>query len=184
MSKDKKFERKYSLNVARMNNGKQEESFSIDHSFFEHFELSQVKEGALSFRLDIDKYNTHLDVRFHLTGTAILACDRCMDSYEQPLDSEYRIIYAFDEDMRFEGYEVMYVNSLEAYLPLAQEFYDFINISIPVRRVPPKEVHLCSAEVLNMLGLDEEGNPLPDQVDEETIDPRWAALKKLKKSDN
>ena len=182
MEQDRKFVRRYSLNVARLKPGKHEEVFEVDDDFFAHFENSLIEQGQVSIRLQMEKYATHLDVTFWLTGEITLACDRCGNPYPHPLDSQERIIFAFDPEMDFEGYEVMYVAADEPQLVLTQEFYDFINLAIPMRKVPPADVHLCPPEVLRLLGLDTEGNPLEDDSpeDDSPIDPRWAALKKLK----
>jgi uncharacterized protein len=179
MSRDKKIEREYSLNVARLGTGKHTDSFDIDSAFFQYFESPFAENGSATVRLEMEKYNTHLDVKFFLTGQVHLPCDRCGEQYPQVLDSDYRIIYSFDKELDFEGYEVMYVDPGEAHLKLMQEFYDIINLAIPIRKVPAKEVHLCAPEVLSILGLDENGEPLAQQK-EEQMDPRWEALKKLK----
>ena len=76
----------------------------------------------------------------------------------------------------------MYVSNQEPELVLIQEFYDFINLSVPIRKVPDPDVHICDPKVLELLGLNEKGEQIiPEKEDEEEIiDPRWAELKKLK----
>ncbi|MEM6800003.1 MAG: DUF177 domain-containing protein [Bacteroidota bacterium] len=182
MSKERNFLREYSLNIARLKAGKNEEDFHISPEFFDHFEYSSVKTGVLDAHLVMQKYGTHVDVVFQLRGWIELHCDRCGEPYEHELESEERIIYSFDPDMDFEGYEVMYVSSGEDKLDISQELYDFMQISIPLRKVPHPDVHLCAPEVLKALGLNERGEPmkLEQENEEKEIDPRWAALKKLK----
>jgi len=183
MEMDRKFARQYALNVARLKPGKHEEAFEVGDDFFAHFENSLIEEGSVLITLKMEKYGTHLDVCFLLKGEVTLSCDRCGNPYPHTLQSEERIIYAFDPDLNFEGYEVMYVDPDAPELQLAQEFYDFINLAVPMRKVPDYEVHTCPPEVLELLGLDAEGQELEDESpadDDEPIDPRWAALKKLK----
>lgn len=180
MDKDRKFEREYSLNVVRLGLGKHQDSFKIDDSFFAHFEQSMVREGELEVVLNIEKFPTHLDVGFHIKGAAMLACDRCGSPYSHAVDHQFRIIYSFDPDLDFEGYEVMHVKEQESHLVLVQELYDFVHLAIPMRKVPPKEVHLCAPEVLKMLGLTEEGEPIEQDTASTETDPRWDALKNLK----
>jgi len=189
MAKDKKLARRYSLNVARLNPGKHQESFEIDEAFFADFESTLAGNGTAKVDLEIEKTSRHLDINFFVTGDFMIPCDRCGELYPYQIDTEYRIIYSFDEDLDFEGEEVMYVSQDESQLNLMQEFYDIINLAIPFRKIADKHVHLCDAKVLAILGLDEEGEPIggvPQQAaekqeaEEEEIDPRWAALKKLK----
>lgn len=177
---DKSFERKYSINVARLKIGQHKDSFEIDHTFFDHFEQSLLVEGSLNVVLKMVKYGTHLDVIFNFEGSLMIPCDRCSELYPHFIKNSHRIIYAFDKEMNFSGYEVMYVDSRESHLSIVQELYDFINLAIPLKKVPSQNIHKCAPEVLEVLGIDSEGNPLPPSEDETQIDPRWEKLRKLK----
>ncbi len=180
MDKDKSFERQYSLNVARIKLGKSQERFEVEKDFFKRFEQDTIQDAKVVAILDVVKNTSHLDVDFHFQGKVEIPCDRCGQLYEHPIDERQRIFYAFDEEMKFEGYEVMYVNSQEPYLSIVQELYDFIYLAIPLRRVPKTDIHLCDPEILKKLGLDEQGNPLSTKDEKEEIDPRWEKLKKLR----
>lgn len=177
---EKSFERQYAINVARLKLGKHTDSFHLGEEFFSEFELTSVRNPNIQAALDIVKYETHLDVNFHMTGPVEISCDRCGEWYPHPIDSSYRIIYSFDKNMDFEGYEVMYVNPQEPKLVLVQELYDFVVLSLPARKVPSSDVHLCAPEVLKMLGLNEKGEIMEQEDDAEEIDPRWEALKQFK----
>ena len=156
-------------------------SSSLILSFFEYFQHDLIRDASVQAVLKIRKNESHLDVTFVLSGKLELPCDRCSELYPHRLEATQRVFYAFDEDFKAEGQEVMYVDPNEAYLSIMQELYDFINLEVPLRRVPEPEVHLCSPETLRMLGLDEKGDPLPEEEKEEgEIDPRWEELKKLR----
>ena len=182
MDKDKSFERQYSINVARLKTGEHTDKFFIGPDFFEYFEHELIREASIEAELKIRKNESHLDVTFILSGDIGLPCDRCGEIYTHKTETSHRVFYAFDEDFKVEDhFDVMYVNRNEAYLSLIQELYDFINLGIPLRRVPEPEIHLCASETLRLLGLDAEGNPIADLEEEDKeIDPRWEGLKKLK----
>jgi uncharacterized protein len=186
MEQDRAFERKYSINVARLKLGKHSETFEIDRAFFEQMSTSLIGEGNLEARLGMEKYKTHLDVKFFIEGTVQVECDRCGQPYPQAIADERRVIYAFSESLKFDNQEVIYVDPEEPNLSLVQELYDFVHLALPMRRVPELEVHICPPEVLAVLGLDERGEPLPEapvdasDTDDEPVDERWAALKKLR----
>ncbi|MEO0896336.1 MAG: DUF177 domain-containing protein [Bacteroidota bacterium] len=180
MEYDKSFLREYSLDVARTADGNSQLAYKIEGKFFEHFEKSQVQKGEVDITLDIEKNRSHLDATFHLNGWVELNCDRCGQPYEQPIENEFRIIFSFKETETKEEDEVVFVERNEDQLSLIQEFYDFIHLSLPMRKVPEPDIHLCDPEVLKLLGLDENGDPLPENEDEKEVDPRWAALKQLK----
>ena len=177
----KSFENPYVINVAGMKNGPHTDEYSVDKLLFEQFQEGIIEDGAVQVKLDMYKYGTHLDVKFSFNGTVKVPCDRCLDLYDQSIEQNTRIIYAFDPEMKFEGYEVMHVDPGENRLSLVQEFYDFITLSLPIRLVPDERSHQCSPEVLKYLSKEEaEQQETPE---EESVDPRWAALKNIKFED-
>ncbi len=182
----KSFERKYAINVGQLKLGKHEETFFIDTTFFEEFDQEDVLESAVTVNLAMEKFDTHLDVKFILKGNLGLPCDRCLEPYSYDFHLEDRIIYSFEKEINFKDSEVIFIDRFEANLSFVQEFYDFITLSIPLRKVPSPEVHICAPEVLDFLGLDSDGTPKVTYSDPEAVetDPRWEALKKLKKNQN
>jgi uncharacterized protein len=181
---DKLFERKYSVEVPKLQYGLNEAVFKVDSSFFAHFEFSPIQEGDLTVTATIDRSMTHLDAKFHFQGEIMVECDRCLEPYPYPLDFQTRIVYSFDEELEFDTDEVVLIEESTPTLFFAQDFYDFIVLQIPLRRVPPPEVHLCAPKVLELLGLNPDGSPKESEPEaeeeEDTEDPRWQALKKLK----
>jgi uncharacterized metal-binding protein YceD (DUF177 family) len=173
----KSFENPYVINVSGMKIGPKQDEFTVDKLLFDQFENSLVSDGKVDVKLKMHRYATHLDVRFFFDGKVKVPCDRCMEPYLQPIQNEARIIYAFDPEMNFEGYEVMHVNEGETRLSLAQEFYDFITLALPLRLIPEETIHQCAPEVLKYLS---DKVDAPSENEEEAIDPRWEALKKLK----
>ncbi len=133
----------------------------------------------------IDKSTTHLDAKFRFTGEIMIECDRCLEPYPYPLDFEVRIVYSFDEELEFDTDEVILIEDSTPVIYFARDLYDFIVLEMPLRRVPSTDVHLCAPQVLELLGLNPDGSPKePEELEteEETTDPRWQALNKLKDS--
>jgi uncharacterized metal-binding protein YceD (DUF177 family) len=183
---DKLFERKYSLEVPKLQYGLNEDVFTVDSTFFAAFELSPIQEGNVKVVVTIDKCTTHLDAKFHFTGEIMIECDRCLEHYPFRLDFESRIVYTFEESLEFDTDEVVLIEESTPILAFAQDFYEFISLQIPVRRVPAPEVHICAPKVLELLGLNPDGSPREPAVEDDNEpeameeDPRWQALKKLK----
>jgi uncharacterized protein len=182
---DKAFERKYSVDVPKLGYGLNNDSFAVDDTFFAEFEFSPIHEGNLQVSCVIDKSSTHLDAKFHFQGEIKIECDRCLEPYPYPLDFEERVVYSFDETLEFDTDEVVLIEESTPTLFFAQDFYDFIILQIPLRRVPDPEVHLCAPAVMELLGLHPDGTPkevVEPEEDEKPTDPRWDALNKLKDS--
>lgn len=178
----KSFERKYAIHIGSLKYGAYVDTLSIDQEFFDHFEGGEVSDGDITVTLDMFRYDTHIDVKFLLKGIVKLNCDRCLEPYDYPIESENRIIYSFDKEMNFKDYEVMYTDPYANYVSLVQELYDFISIAIPLRKVPDESIHQCDPQVISYIISEENAKSAKEENDE--IDPRWEALKKLKKSEN
>lgn len=182
---DNLFDHTYSIELSKLRFGLNEDVFELDRSFFEAFEFSLVRDGELKVISEITKNDNHLDAMFRFNGHIILECDRCTEPYPHALDIERRVIFTNDPELEFDEDEVVVIDRKEQWLDLSGDFFDFVNLEVPIRKVPPKEIHLCPPAVLQILGLDENGNEIePVEEEEETIDPRWAELKKLKDKDN
>jgi uncharacterized protein len=185
---DKLFQKKYSVELPKLQFGLNEDTFEIDSSFFAEFEFSPVHDGNVQVAVVIDKSSTHLDAKFHFKGEIMIECDRCLEPYPFPLDLETRIVYAFDEELEFDTDEVVLIEETTPIIHIAQDLYEIIILQIPLRRVPETDVHLCAPQVMELLGLNPDGSPKESEVveegteSEEIIDPRWQALKKLKDS--
>ncbi|MEM6260985.1 MAG: DUF177 domain-containing protein [Bacteroidota bacterium] len=180
---DKSFEKQFELNVARLKDGKQQEVFTLDEEVLKHFQQSDLLDCDVKAVLDMTKNSSQVDAIFHLSGKVVLRCDRCLEPYDFSLDTRHRIIFSFDEKMgRDDNTEIIYVNRHEDKLSVLQELYDFMILAIPFRKVPEPEVHLCKPEVLELLGLDAQGRPKVEFIEESEreTDPRWEALRKLK----
>jgi len=173
----KSFEKKYAIHVGSLKYGSHEDQLTIDQEFFDHFEDGEAHSGEIKLKLDMFRYDTHIDAKFLLDGHVSLNCDRCLEPYKYPIKGEHRIIYSFDKEMSFKGYEVMYVDPHTPYLSIVQELYDFISIAIPLRKVPDDCTDQCDPQVTAYI-LSEDNQP---ETESDEIDPRWEALKKLKK---
>ena len=179
---DRSFKRQYTINVARMNDGQYEEEFDVDQAFFEKMEGSLIENGQVHVKLEMEKRPGYLNVWFVSKGQVQVACDRCGELYMQPIEGRDRMIYSFDTEMKFDDDEVVYVSPEESHLSIAQEVYDFISLAVPMRRVPEEHIHTCDPEVLKVLGLAEstEQKEKTAENEEEPVDERWSALRKLR----
>jgi len=183
------FEKRYSVEVPKLRYGLNKEVFHLDRSFFEAFEFSAIEEGNLEVEATLEKFETHIDGRFHFKGTVILPCDRCLEPFPYEMEFDQRIVFSKDEDLEFDTDEVILIDDSVPVIFLATDFYDFIHLEIPLRKVPEPDIHLCAPSVLEMLGLNPDGSerepaPVEEEEEEEADldDPRWRMLRKLKDS--
>ena len=151
-------------------------SLSLDDAYFEAIDAPEVRRGNLLVRLGIER--TQQDIfllDFHITGTVTVACDRCLDDMEQPIEAEERVEAKFGESYS-EDDDCVTVAEDEGILDVAWLIYEFVVLAIPVRHVhaPGK----CNPAMIRL--LDEHSAARSGEGDEAAIDPRWAALAQLK----
>lgn len=116
-------------------------------------------------------------VNFHVDADVELVCDRSLESYIQPIASDYEVLFKVDvqEETENEDGAVRRFNFSSNTLGIEEEVRDTIMLNVPIKKLHPKF-------------FDDEGNPKEFetkkygdvQEESEKIDPRWEKLKKLK----
>lgn len=167
--------RTYKIPLSGLKEGRHNIDFEIDNEFFENFEESEVKEGSLSVEIVVDKGPTHSDLLISISGTVKISCDRCLDVFSYPVESKNRLLVKYSDNEEEIDPDILFLPHGENELDLLQHLYDFILLSLPIRRIHP---------------VDSEGNSTCDpamirrleklKTDEASeSDPRWDELKKL-----
>ena len=111
---------------------------------------------------------------FQIKGNVTLACDTCTEDYKQSIEGNYKQIVKFsDLTDPEEADEIIILPTNEHTLEVAHQFYEFIHLSLPIRRTHADEAD-CNQEILKK--LEELAYQEP-----ETVDPRWSKLQNLKK---
>ena len=131
--------------------------------------------------LDISFYRApqFIQVKFDLDASVTLTCDRSLDDFEYIIDTNYQVIFKAEqvEESTDENGSIRNIDVNSKQIDLEQDVLDTIMLNLPVKKLHPRF-------------LDENGNPkefvneqfgASSEVDEERIDPRWEALKELKK---
>jgi uncharacterized metal-binding protein YceD (DUF177 family) len=155
--------------------GKHKFEFLVDDSFFEKLDYSPIKKGEVTVNLELDKKPAMLTLNFKLGGWIGENCDRCAVDYHQKLEGEYQIFVKFGEEYD-EPDENLIILPHEAFeINVTQLIYEFIGLSIPLKKVPCEEdgdTSICDLETLKALENSES--------EEEKENPLWAELNKIK----
>ncbi len=173
--------KQFSIPFTGLKLGKHQFDFEIDKSFFDAFEYSLVKDGALKATLDLDKQETMLLLNFHIWGTIQLNCDKCLAEFGQPIEIKERQIVKFAEDeLESDDLEIIVLNRKESEIDVSEMIYEFINVAIPyINHCEQAGTdQKCDPEMLATLEKLATGSA--ENEEEKSDDPRWEALKKLK----
>ena len=108
---------------------------------------------------------------FRLNGEVTTFCDRCLGKMNVPVDGEEHLCVRFSDTETTDDENVVILPENAFEMDLAQWLYEYVAVRIPMQHIHPDGD--CDPEVTKFI-VDEE------QKNEDEIDPRWEALKKLK----
>ncbi len=165
----------YNVAFKGLSQGKHIFDYEVDDKFFREFEGGLVDEGKVNVRLTLEKQSALMVLWFDLKGTIKVQCDRCLEMYDQPIESQDRIFVKFGEKEFNEGDDVIWVSTNDYQLNMAQLIYEYIGLAIPIKRIHPDDENgnsTCDPEMIEKLSK---------YVIEEDEQPNsvWDDLKKL-----
>lgn len=182
-----KTDREYVIPFMGLKLGVHEFDFEVSDSFFENIEYSIVKGGDVKVHLTLDKKETMMIGDFQIEGTVSAECDRCNEPMDVRIEGNYRLIYKFDDTPTDdEMLVVIYPDQTE--IDVKESILEFITVSLPSRVV--HEEGECNEEMIELLSEyvlteeeenDEEDQDIDDENNDDDVDPRWSALKNIKK---
>ena len=151
-------------------------SWTLDDAFFAMLDGAQLQHGSVHVSGSIRKAVGFFELVLHAEGTVQVPCDRCLDSMGQPIVADQLMIVklgaAYTEDD-----EVITVDEADAVLDTAWLIYESIALAVPIQHVhQPGDCNVAMMRKLEELTAARSS----DADATETIDPRWAALEKLK----
>ena len=152
--------------------------YEIDDDFFAERDYSEIQQGKVAVNLDIERQETMLTLQFGIKGTVRVACDRCAEEFDLPIEDARVFFIKLGTENAEESDDVAVVPTDQHDFDISSLIYEFIILAIPMHRVHPEGE--CNPEVIALLTTKD----TPTETDEETIDPRWAALKDIKIEDN
>ena len=170
----------YNIALKGLAIGKHDFDYQVGKQFFEYFDGEIVGDGCVKVKLELEKQSGLIVLWFRVKGTVNIQCDRCLDLFDQPVESQNKVFVKYGEEKFEDGDDVVWIAPDETHINVAKLIYDFIVLSVPIKHVHPEDAHgesLCNPEMLkrlNLLSVKEE----PEEENPET-DSRWDELKKL-----
>jgi len=168
--------KEYTLPFVGLKDGKHNFSFTIDNTFFEHFEFDEFNEARLEGFLILDKKPNFLELHFDVRGKVSLTCDVSMEWFDHQVTTKYDLIVKFGVASDNASDEIVVLPEGSYQINVAHYFYEIIVLSLPLKRVHPGiENGTLDSEILEKLkALEPKEEKLNGQ-----LDPRWNKLKDL-----
>lgn len=177
--------RDYEIGIAKLSNKKHSYEFELNDAFFDEFGKEIILGGNLIAQVEMDKSESLLTFHFDIKGTVQLICDRSLDEFEHPVDVQttFRIRYG-EEDAELDN-DLWQITPNTQTINIAQHLYDYICLSLPMKKLHPRFVEEDEEEeendqdILIYSSRYDSDKADDDEDDEDDSDPRWDALKNL-----
>jgi uncharacterized metal-binding protein YceD (DUF177 family) len=158
--------------------GTHEFSISLDSKFFDLFENSEVKTGLLKAEITLLRSSDSMHLKIDMKGTVDVECDRCLDTYPFQVDCSNELSVEIGEENSdlSDADDRITLSRRETSIDLSQHFFDYINLSLPIRKIHPKDENgksTCNKDMIKKL------KNLKVKESPQEIDPRWDNLKTL-----
>jgi len=183
-----KFWKAFDIEVIKFAEGQHEVTFDITDAFFQQVEGNELLDkGNLTTRVKIDKGANVMELIFHTVGSVALTCDRSLELFDYPLDITDKMMYKYGGTVQEIDENVMMITRDTPSINVAQLVYEFILLSLPLKKIHPDHRNALDEENDEIDGgyvyIDEEESEEESTNTEEKdtpIDPRWAQLSKFK----
>lgn len=175
------YRREFEIAFVGLKPGIHEYQYQIEDKFFAPYGEQDFTNCHANVKLELDKHNGFIMLKFDIGGTVDVLCDRCGNTLTMQLWDEFRIIVKMvdEPDMmntQEEDPDVYYISKGESHLHLADWIYEFINLSIPNQKMCPEDEvggPRCNKEVLEKL------KNMEEQV-KKASNPLWKGLDQFK----
>lgn len=153
--------------------------YTIDKSFFAHFDFSLVNACNISVEALLDKREAgFFTLQIDLKGVVDVECDRCSDMFQLPIQRHDSIIIKFENEGETpeEEVDVMYISRQDTSFDIAHLIYEFVHLALPIQKIHPDDTQgksMCNIDVIKHLSKNKQ--EIKNEPDE-----RWAVLKQLK----
>lgn len=175
---DSKALKEYSILFTGLKLGLHEFKYDITKDFFTNFPHTTIDSGEVKIHLNFDKKETLFILGFQLKGIVNTECDRCLAPLKIFIDNNYKLFIKFagsNEDLEEEP-DMLFLPKDEVEINVAQLIFEYINLSLPSKKVHSKQTEpiSCDKKVLSILS-----GYTPEEKQAEA-DARWNALKNIK----
>ncbi|MEP1032068.1 DUF177 domain-containing protein [Ekhidna sp.] len=164
----------YKIEIFGLSNSTHDFNFLFNDDLFTHFENSLVSKGKGTCDVILTKTDSMITLNLKIEGSIELECDRSLELFDFPISINKEIIYKYGDEQEELSEDVFVILKGQQELNIAAFLYESISLEVPMKKLHPKfQNGPESDEMIYVSETDKESQ-------EESIDPRWEALKKLK----
>ena len=164
----------YKIEIFGLSNKTHNFGFEFKADFFSHFENSLINKGKGTCDVVLTKTDSMITVNLKIEGSIELTCDRSLELFDYPIAVTKEIIFKYGDEEKELSEDVFVILKSEQEINITSFLYELITLEVPMKKLHPK--FQDGSEEDEMIYESEKKDDSQDDV----IDPRWEALKKLK----
>ncbi len=171
----------YGIPIYGLENRRYDYSFTSGDAFFAALDQSLIEHGALTTRVTVEKSETMIRLDFHIVGTVSQTCDRSLDEYDEPVDTQQMLLLKFSDRNEELTDEIELIERNTPVVNVARYIFEYASLSLPMKKLHPRfradedPDDDSEGEIMYRSAPDESIS----EVGQPTVDPRWEALRKL-----
>lgn len=165
----------FTFKIFEIPDGKSTEELSLNSN---DLELGEYSINQATINLEFEKTAHFIRVQLEIDAIVNLTCDRSLEPFTYEVKEPYEVLFKYDlsEDAEETSSAIRAIDTQRNEINIEQDILDTILVHIPAKKLHPRF-------------LDENGNVKEFEVqtfgkpenNDDFVDPRWAALKDLKK---
>ncbi len=164
----------FTFKIFELPDGKSNRQIELDENSLDLGEVS-INSGKLD--IEFEKTAHFIRVLLDIDVDVELICDRSLDSFSYQVEQTYEVLFKNDAEEEIgENGSIRKIDAQRNEINIAQDVLDSILVHLPAKKLHPR--FLDENGKAKEFETKSFGKP---EVEEETMDPRWAALKELKK---
>ena len=163
----------YIIDYKTLESGTYEFDYHIDKDFFAMFDEPMAQDGDANVHATMKVSSAGLSIRLDISGTLQVECDRCLETFDMPIDTSYDLVVKYGDKTtpHDEADDVITIGADDDFLDLSQHIYEYVVLSLPARRVHPDLPDGqpgCDPEMLShILIADDDDEEYDDEYDDE-----------------
>ena len=183
LQNDVKEQSRYNIDIYGLEDKSYEFDYELGSEFFEEMSQELIQNGDFRVHLILEKSSTMIQLRFSIQGSAELTCDRSLEVFDEPVDTEGKVILKFGDHEEEITEEISIINRNRTRINVASYIFELIALALPMKKIHPdlREHPLGENDDSEKLVYSSENRESQDSEEENNrVDPRWEALNKLK----
>lgn len=170
--------KEYILEFNKIRMGLNDYTFDLNGEFLEKIEGAGLADANVVATLQLFKAEGMYDLKFHIKGSVQCECDVCLESFQMPVDEEFKLLMKVSESENYDDDEIIYITDKLIEYDLTQYLYDSLMLSVPSRKVCDMSgTKQCNPEVINR--LEQLNHPEETSEGDREGDPAWEKLRNL-----